>query len=366
MSDDREQGATTARVLTGEGLGAIAVVQVLGPDALLVVDRLFLPRFRRSLRASGLNTPRLGNFGGEAGEEVVVIPIADNPPEVEIHGHGGSAAVSAILESLRAEGVAVAQTGPVLDSDKGPWAGSALELLGHAPSLRVAEILLDQSSGAFDRDWEDLRREFASNPVAARRRVETLLKRGTTGVRMVDGWAVALTGRPNVGKSRLLNALAGFRRAVVSETPGTTRDVVSTKTAFDGWPVELFDTAGLRPTADPLEALGIARAHARVASADLVLVVLDGSEPLTEEDQGPLNAYPHAMRVVNKADLPPAWDDHEWGAFRVSAATGEGLPALMKAIADRLIPSPPPPGSAVPFTRGMVQALEKFRDESHT
>ncbi len=93
-----------------------------------------------------------------------------------------------------------------------------------------------------------------------------------------------VAGRPNVGKSRLLNALAGYERAIVDPTPGTTRDVVTVRTALDGWPVELADTAGLRDSDDAIESAGIALARARQADADLTLLVLDRSEPLTETD----------------------------------------------------------------------------------
>ena len=114
--------------------------------------------------------------------------------------------------------------------------------------------------------------------------LDALIERGALGLRLLSGWKVVLIGRPNVGKSRLLNALSGFRRAIVDELPGTTRDVVAFRTAFGGWPVELADTAGIRATPDEVEHLGIERAKEELRTADLVLLVLDRSEYLRPID----------------------------------------------------------------------------------
>src|SRR5262249_43718 len=146
-------------------------------------------------------------------------------------------------------------------------------------------------------------------------------------------------------KSRLFNALAGFARAIVDPTPGVTRDVVTVRTALGGWPVELADTAGLRPTGDAIENLGIDQARREQASADLVLLVLDRSEPLRVEDRELIDARAGALLVANKADLTPAWDPHELtreGASiaTVSAEWGEGIAELIAAIVGRLVPDP--------------------------
>jgi tRNA modification GTPase len=239
-------------------------------------------------------------------------------------------------------------------------ADDAMAALARAPSLRVADILLDQAGGAWDREMQGLRGDLATDPGRAKSRVEALMGRSVVGLRMLEGWRVVLTGRPNVGKSRLLNALAGYRRAVVSETPGTTRDVVTVRTALDGWPVDLLDTAGLRASSEAIEAEGIARARASLAGADLILAVFDRSGPLSAEDRAVLDAYPQALKVANKADLP-GWEAGSIGALAVSAANGAGLPELTAEIARRLVPDPPPPGSAVPFTEAMVRGLEAIR-----
>jgi tRNA modification GTPase len=169
-----------------------------------------------------------------------------------------------------------------------------------------------------------------------------------------------------VGKSQLLNALAGYQRAIVDSTPGTTRDVVTVKTAFDGWPVELVDTAGLRTTEDTVEHAGIERALRQKETADLVLKVLDRSEPLQPVDRELIASAGRALRVANKADLPAVWEpsalDLEPGSLiTVSAERGEGLDGLIAAIVDQLIPEPPGPGAGVPFRVDQIRHLEHAR-----
>jgi tRNA modification GTPase len=162
-----------------------------------------------------------------------------------------------------------------------------------------------------------------------------------------------IAGPPNVGKSSLVNALAGYQRAVVSETAGTTRDVVTVPVAFDGWPVELADTAGLRRAAG-LEAAGIERAERWIREADLVVWVLDGTAPAV-----PVPDCHSGLLVVNKCDRPVTWAlSSVPSALRLSAATGEGVPGLAAAIARTLVPDPPPPGAAVPYSPEVADRVE--------
>jgi tRNA modification GTPase len=157
-----------------------------------------------------------------------------------------------------------------------------------------------------------------------------------------------------------MNALAGFQRAIVCDLPGTTRDVVTTSTAIDGWPVLLADTAGLRATRDELESAGVARATAAVADADLVVLVSD----VTADAAEALPPAARVLRVLNKIDLPtlPSRQsmDVKWDVM-TSAVTGEGIAPLVNAIGRALVPSPPAAGAAVPFTADQVQRLEDAR-----
>ena len=170
---------------------------------------------------------------------------------------------------------------------------------------------------------------------------------------------MVLGGAPNVGKSSLVNAILGFPRSITAPTPGTTRDAVTALTAFDGWPVELTDTAGVRDAATGLEAQGVERARTAWAGADVCVWVLDGSQALVLPP--PALACP-VVPVVNKIDLPPAWSLEmlpwdESAVVRVSARTGEGIAALIERVAKCLVPHPPPPGAAVPFTEGIIAEL---------
>jgi tRNA modification GTPase len=175
---------------------------------------------------------------------------------------------------------------------------------------------------------------------------------------------VVIAGPPNVGKSSLVNALAGYQRSVVSEVAGTTRDTVSVRTAFDGWPVELIDTAGLRD-AGGLEGEGIDRAKRVLSEADLVVWVMDASsrdEVYPDDETLAAVKLPLAtgwILVMNKSDRSLGWQpNYPPGAIHLSAKTGENIARLAEWIAYRLVPDPPTPNSAVPFTPQLTALIE--------
>src|SRR5262249_48190934 len=130
--------------------------------------------------------------------------------------------------------------------------------------------------------------------------------------------------------------------------------------AFDGWPVELSDTAGLREASDELEAAGIAAARKRLAEADLIIALFDHAEPWSDADEALLTQYPRAIVVHNKTDLPTTVDARRSPGLEVSAVTGAGVPELIAAIVARLVPDPPQPGEAVPFTALDVEVLRRL------
>ncbi len=186
-----------------------------------------------------------------------------------------------------------------------------------------------------------------------------------------EGFMLAIVGRPNVGKSSLFNALLEQERAIVTEIPGTTRDLVSEHASIGGIPVRLVDTAGIRADAGRIEALGIERSYGALADADLALLVLDLSRPLSHEDEELLskvqNSGPHLV-VGNKCDLPPAGAP-DFAVQRVSAKQGTGIAALRDAILDTLAPERDlaPESSIVTnarhagLLRDCAEALEKAR-----
>ena len=346
-------------VLTAPGRGAVAVVRVWGSGALAVADAAFRPLRGKRLGESPRGRLRVGRIGAGLGDEVVAVVIDGSPLEVEIECHGGSAAISMVVEALEAGGARLRPARAWARHSSGsPTRAEAEIALASAPTARVAEILLDQAEGVLD---DELRRMLDSGRDSALSMLDALIDRAKVGVRLLGGWRVVLAGRPNVGKSRLLNALAGYDRAIVDPSPGTTRDVVTVNAAFDGWPVELADTAGLRATTDPIEAEGVALARGRQRAADLVLVVLDRSGPLTDLDRAVLGEHPGAAVVANKSDLPTAWDEAEVGALPVSAERGDGVERLIEAVADRLVPEIPPAGSGVPLRAVHVRRLTAIR-----
>ena len=166
-----------------------------------------------------------------------------------------------------------------------------------------------------------------------------LLAAGARGRLVREGLQIAIIGKPNVGKSSVFNALAGASRAIVTDVPGTTRDLVTEAIDLDGLRATLVDTAGLRSPTDVVEALGVARSKQAHAVADLTLLVLDRSLPLDADDREAISQTidRHRLIVANKADLPPAWRDGEMSAaVSVSATGGAGLDELRRQIAAAL------------------------------
>ena len=201
-----------------------------------------------------------------------------------------------------------------------------------------------------------------SNGAVRTQKLQRLTELTPLGRHLVEPWKIVIAGAPNVGKSSLMNALAGYTRSVVSPIPGTTRDAVTTQLAIDGWPVEMTDTAGIRPTLSVLEHQGIQRVHAAVREADLRLWLLDGSaEPAFPED---VDGWDF---VINKIDLPAAWD---WqlvpSALRMSAQTQAGLAELCERISRKLVPHPSMPGEAVPCLPEQADWLNQNTNPENT
>ncbi len=332
---------TVVARLTPAGQGAIATVGVQGPAAVAAVGRLFRPHGSTAWGHVPIGRVWVGIWpslsrGAElpspaVGEELVVCRTA--PERVEIHCHGGRAAVSAIVQSLCDLGCCEVDW---LDIPEPPGETSlqrsARTALAAAHTGRVAAVLLDQYQGALQRalaqiaEW--LERGAAA---AASESLDRLLQHRQLGQHLVSGWQVTLAGPPNVGKSSLINALMGFPRAVVVDQPGTTRDVVTARTALDGWPVELADTAGLRATLEPLEAAGIQRAQARLQGSDVMVLVFDATCRVDDSAQRLLRQYPQALVVVNKCDLVPQPERISDDALLTSARTGAGVQDLICA-----------------------------------
>jgi tRNA modification GTPase len=351
-----------AALLTPPGRGAIATVLVDGTDATATVATLFAPATREDFASAPLGRILFGRWAG-SGEELVVCHRGQN--EIEVHCHGGEAAADAVLASLADLGCQrVEWTDAVLRATVDRIAAEAGELLARATTLRTAAILLDQYHGALRQELGECAALLDSSDEdswrAAEQRLEALSQRSRLGRHLAEPFQVVIAGKPNVGKSSLINALVGYPRSIVYHQPGTTRDVVSTRTAFAGWPVELADTAGLRRGAEPLEAAGIDLALKKFAAADLRVLVFDAGQAWGDDDEAFLAQWPDALIVHNKTDLATAAARPQ--GTEVSALTGLGIQELIDAIGDRLVPDAPPAGAAVPFAasheRAIVTALD--------
>jgi len=365
-----------ANVLTPAGRGAVAVVRAEGPAAAAVVDQCFRAANGRRLREQPVDRVVFGHWAtGHHREEVIV--IRGSGDQIEIHCHGGAAASGRIVTALQAGGCEIEPWQEWVERASPCRIVAEAELaLAAATTRRAAAILLEQRHGALARDILAAQQELdRGDRAAAQERLAALLARSTIGMHLTQPWQLAIAGRPNVGKSSLINALVGYQRAIVFDQPGTTRDVLTAETAIDGWPVRLTDAAGIRRAADSLEAEGVARARQQLSQADLVLWVLDGAlldataeaniraaaERELGEELGNLGSSAAPIFVVvNKVDLisrPPHYVSGNVTA--TSALTGAGINALLAVIARRLVPSSPAPGVAVPFTERQAQLLER-------
>jgi len=334
--------------LTPPGRGAVATLLVEGPGAADLVEAQFRAKSGRSLTAHPEDRLVFGHFQSDSGEEVVVRRRGQDA--VELHCHGGWAAVAMIRDRLERLGCrTIGWQSWVAADDRDPLVSAARIALADARTLRTAAILLDQYHGALRRELGEIEAALGRNDEAqATARIDALLARAELGRHLVRPWQVVLAGRPNVGKSSLVNALLGYTRAIVHHEPGTTRDAVGAATAIDGWPLQLSDTAGLHAGDDPVERAGMELARKKLATADLVVLVFDSAETWSESDRTLLQSRPDALVVHNKSDLPPPPGWRPPGVA-TSALTGDGVEALARAIADRLVPHPPPPGAAVPL-----------------
>jgi tRNA modification GTPase len=372
-----------ASVLTAAGRGAIAVVAAEGPAALAAVDAHFRAANGKPLAAQTPGRVVFGQWhdrraaweasqpGSVYAEDVIVCRTDDGG--LEVHCHGGVAAPERILEALGRAGCQRLTWQQWLRRH----ATDALEAeadvaLAAATTRRTAAVLLDQRGGALRAAVAAARQALAEGrPDDAHRQLSELLARAPLGLHLTQPWQVAVAGRPNVGKSSLVNALVGYERAIVFNQPGTTRDVLAAETAVDGWPVRLTDAAGLRAAADPLEAEGVALAQQRLGRADLVAWVLDAmalspvelADPHKTARRELAAEAPEAagavnlLAVVNKIDLAAPNASTPAGAVLVSALTGAGMPALLSALSQRLVPRLPSGGDPMPFTARQVDRL---------
>ena len=369
-ADTSSLAGATVTVLTPPGRGAVASLAIAGPGAADHVSAHFEPLAKAPGEHADLaqlpeaTAPRhytaelvvdrivVGYWRSPVGREQVVIARRASDC-FEVHCHGGRAAVEAIVESLVQAGARQQDWQAwIAAREADPLVAAAQRSLADAPTLRTAGILLDQVHGALSRVIADARSLIARREgAAAFELLQSLLATVMLGEHLISPWLVVLAGPPNAGKSSLINALVGYERAIVARLPGTTRDVLTARTAIDGWPVELADTAGLSSSSDPLEQAGVALARSQMTTADVVLWLMPCDGPPPPMIEMPASVAGRSILVRSKCDLltGPQFTATELPTIATSAQTGAGLPELMAAISRRLVPRPPLAGSGVLF-----------------
>ncbi len=371
---------TIAAISTPLGEGGIGIVRMSGPRAIEIAERVFRPSSR--IRLSQVPTHSLHHgyiVDDDRKVDEVLISVMRAPRTytrediVEINCHGGIAAVRAVLDLLLRNGARLAERGEftkraflngrisldqaqaVLDTVRAQTRlglEAAVERLGgrfkdEIESLRdrIAEVLAEIEVAI---DYPDVDAETGPLLPAIRElrdTVEQLVQQAARGRVVREGLTAVITGRPNVGKSTLLNAVLAEERAIVTPIPGTTRDTVEEVVEIEGIPVRLIDTAGLRAPADALEEEGVRRAQRAIERADVLLLMLDRSSPLTEEDRRLLSTDwgRPVFLVLNKTDLPPAFEEGEIEpdryskVYRISAKNGEGVDELARGIVESVL-----------------------------
>ncbi len=372
---------TIAAIATAPGIGGIGIIRVSGPEACNVVNRIFHSQQSVPLGERQTRTIHYGHIvhpkTGKTLDEVIVV-LMKGPHSytaedvVEIQCHGGFVSVREILKVLLSEGVRQAEEG---EFTKRAFLNGRIDLtqaeaiidIIDAKTEQSLEVAVNQLDGTLSKYIRALRDELIAmiahlevtidypeediEEVSAQEvrtglepileKMDTLLATAQRGKLLRDGVMVSIIGRPNAGKSSLMNALLREDRAIVTNIPGTTRDSIEEFLTIQGIPVRLIDTAGIRETEDIVESMGVEKARQYLDKADVVVLVIDGSKPLEPEEQELLQLITNRPSIIflNKADQAQCVRKEEIAALgtfteivTISAAQGEGMDEMARVI----------------------------------
>ena len=379
------QEETISAIATAVGEGGIGIIRMSGREALQIADKLFAGYNGRRAADISSHHAAYGHIidpqNGLIVDEVMFLPMKGprsytREDVAEIHCHGGPVPLRRILELTLREGARLADPG---EFTKRAFLNGRLDL---AQAEAVIDIIQSKTDASLQLAVQHLAGDFSGIIKAMRADVlamiahleaaidfpeedieeltagqvdeqaadlliqlEKLLATATTGRILRDGLKTVIIGKPNVGKSSLLNALLREKRAIVTDIPGTTRDTIEEYVNIGGILLKIIDTAGIRDTDDKVEQIGVERAKELASAADLVLLLLDASSPLTAEDRQVLSLLRDqpVLILVNKTDLPQVLNLQELEQYtnqsavlRISVQDGIGLEAVEKAITDRV------------------------------
>lgn len=374
---------TIGAIATAPGMGGVGIIRVSGKDSFTIVNEIFKGPSTTPLNERPNRTIHYGHIvdpeGNKKIDEVIVL-LMKGPHSytaedvVEIQCHGGFVALRSILSLLYRLGVRPAEEG---EFTKRAFLNGRIDLTQAEAIIDIIEakseaslsVAVNQLDGTVSKLIYDLReklitmiahlevtidypeedieelsaREVDNQLIPILENMDALLKTAQSGKMIRDGVVATIIGRPNAGKSSLMNALLRENRAIVTDIPGTTRDSIEEFMNIEGIPLRLVDTAGIRETDDVVEALGVEKAKEYLLKADMVFVVIDGSTPMTDEEKDILRSASHRPSIVfiNKSDqgeIISKEDIEKIGTFthiaHITASEGEGLDIVRQVVTD--------------------------------